>query len=70
MIQIKNKNELCKKLGYNDLYPCLEKIKYLENYGIEEYLNKNFKYDYVLGGEIFLKKLIELCGEKEDMEKF
>jgi hypothetical protein len=70
MIKIKDKTQLCKKLGYNDIAPCIEKINYLEKHGIEEYLKRNFKYDFVLGAEMFLKELIKLYGENEDKEKF
>ena len=70
MIKINNKTQICKKLGYNNITPCIEKINYLEKYGIEEYLKINFKYDFILGAEMFLKELIKLCGEKEDINTF
>ena len=69
-MKINDKKEVCRKLGYHNLSPCLEKIEYLEKYGIEEYLKKNFKYDFVLGSELFLKKLIEIYGDEEDMKTF
>jgi len=67
MIRIKDKNSLCKKLGYNNLKPCLEKLKFLEENGVEGFIRSNFKYDFVLPSELFLKKVIELCGDDEDM---
>ncbi len=70
MITIKVKNFLCKKLGYNNLKPCLEKLDFLEKNGIEAFLKSNFKYDFVLPGGLFLKKVIELCGDDEDMKIF
>ncbi|AZV46110.1 hypothetical protein C3L23_02130 [Nautilia sp. PV-1] len=70
MISFKDKNSLCKKLGYNNLKPCLEKLKFLEKNGIEAFLKTNFKYDFVLGSELFLKKVIELYGNDEDMKIF
>jgi len=70
MIVIKNKYALYKKLGYNNLKQCLEKLKFLEKNGIEAFLKTNFKYDFVLPNELFLKKVIELCGDDEDMKIF
>ncbi|GAB6073612.1 hypothetical protein [Nautilia lithotrophica] len=70
MISFKDKKSLCKKLGYNKLKPCLEKLEFLEKNGIEAFLKTNFKYDFVLGSELFLKKVIELCGDDKDMKIF
>jgi hypothetical protein len=70
MIEIKDKQNLCKKLGYNNFKPCLEKLNYLEKHGIEEFLKANFGYDFVLPSELFLKKVIELYGDEEDKKLF
>jgi hypothetical protein len=70
LIKDENKKSLCKKLGYNNLKPCLEKLDFLEKNGIEKFLESNFKYDFVLGSELFLKRVIELCGNDEDMQIF
>jgi len=43
MINFKNKNSLCKELGYNNLKPCLEKLKFLEKNKIKEFFEKTFK---------------------------
>jgi len=67
---IENKNALCKKLGYNNLALCLEKLYFLEKNGIEEFLKFKFKYDFVLPSELFLKRVIELYGSSEDMKNF
>ncbi|GAB6044509.1 hypothetical protein JCM11957_01070 [Caminibacter profundus] len=48
----------------------MEKLEYLEKNGIESFLKTNFKYDFILGVELFLKKVIELCGNDEDMKIF
>jgi len=69
-MKVNNKREFCRKLGYYNLAPCLEKLEYLEKYGIEKYLKKNFKYDFVLGSELFLKKVIEMYGCEEDIKIF
>jgi hypothetical protein len=65
-----NKKEICKKLGYNNLTPCMEKLQFLEKNGIEEFLKHNFKYDFVLGNELFLKKVIEMCGDENDLKEY
>lgn len=70
MTSVKDKKALCKKLGYNNLKPCMEKLEYLEKNGIESFLKANFKYDFVWSSELFLKKVIELCGDEEDMKIF
>ncbi|WP_456488917.1 hypothetical protein [Caminibacter pacificus] len=70
MLKIKDRISLCKKLGYTNLTACLEKIEYLEQNGIEEFLKKDFPYDFVLGNEVFLKKVIEICGDEKDLKFF
>ena len=67
---IKNKEDFCKKLGYKNISPCIQKINFLEKYGIEEYLKQNFKYDFVLGSELLLKKIIESFGSEKDKNDY
>ena len=69
-MNIKNKENFCKKLGYKNLSPCIEKINFLEKYGIEKYLKQNFKYDFVLGSEMLLKKIIESFGSEKDKKDY
>ncbi len=70
MIKIKDRISLCKKLGYIDVRPCLKKIEYLEQNGIEEFLRYQFSYDFHLGSEVFLKKVLELCGDEKNLKLF
>jgi len=70
MIRVHDRMELCKKLGYHNMGTCLKKIDHLEQNGIENFLCKEFEYDFVLGKEFFLKKVIELYGSEKDMEIF
>jgi len=65
-----NKKEICKKLGYHNPKKCLEKLEYLEKNGIENFLKHNFKYDFILSSELFLKKVLEMYGDEEDMKLF
>lgn len=70
MIVIKDKKALCKKLGYHNLKPCIKKLEFLEENGIEEFLKANFGYDFVFSSELFLKKIIELYGNEVDKKLF
>lgn len=70
MIKINNKEQFCKSIGYNNTKPCIKKLEFLEKHGIEKYLQTKYKYDFVLGSEILLKKVIEAFGNKEDRKLF
>lgn len=70
MLKITNKEKFCKKVGYNNIKPCIEKLEFLEKHGIEKYLQEKHEYDFVLGSELLLKKAIEVFGDEEDLKLF
>jgi len=70
MRKVENKEEFCRKLGYHNSKLCLEKLEYFEKNGVEKYLRHNFKYDFILGSELFLKKVLEVYGDEEDIRIF
>ena len=71
MIKItKSKEEICKKLGYQNKKTCFEKLEFLEKNGFKAFLKKNFKFDFVMGNELFIKKIIEEFGDEKDLKEF
>lgn len=61
-------DKVCKKLGYNNLAKCKEKLELLQAKGLEEFL-KSYRYDFVNTSEEFVKKLSKILGIEDEVRK-